>query len=227
MLVDGLRPPPIPDDVRRRWPMSPVRPGPGDPTIDEAGGEPGLSGARIRLEHARGARAQVGQRRSPVNAILRRRLRAVSSGSSSAPIGGGSALASQHLGARALHRDRGRGRGRQRRDAPVPEASMGALGAASVEAPTTSQAAAILPNLGGTLPQRCLLRAARRRPSGFRTPTPAARSAADEHLLASVARKGLQIMTGLFWDLGEPEATQRRSRQLSARHSSRFARRVT
>jgi hypothetical protein len=31
--------------------------------------------------------------------------------------------------------------------------------------------------------------------------------AANEHLLASVAREGLQIMAGLFWDLGEPGAT--------------------
>ncbi len=28
--------------------------------------------------------------------------------------------------------------------------------------------------------------------------------AADEHLLVHVAREGLAIMTGLFWDLGEP-----------------------
>jgi hypothetical protein len=29
--------------------------------------------------------------------------------------------------------------------------------------------------------------------------------APNEHMLASVAREGLQIMTGLFWDLGAPE----------------------
>jgi len=27
--------------------------------------------------------------------------------------------------------------------------------------------------------------------------------APDEHLLAGVARDGLRLMTGLFWDLGE------------------------
>jgi len=36
-----------------------------------------------------------------------------------------------------------------------------------------------------------------------------AQHAANEHLLASVAREGLQIMAGLFWDLGEPDAPQR------------------
>jgi hypothetical protein len=29
--------------------------------------------------------------------------------------------------------------------------------------------------------------------------------AANEHMLSAVAREGLQIMTGLFWDLGEPD----------------------
>jgi hypothetical protein len=31
-----------------------------------------------------------------------------------------------------------------------------------------------------------------------------AQHAPDEHLLVHVAREGLGIMTGLFWDLGEP-----------------------
>jgi hypothetical protein len=33
-----------------------------------------------------------------------------------------------------------------------------------------------------------------------------AQHAPDEHLLASVAREGLQLMGGLYWDLGEPGA---------------------
>ena len=32
--------------------------------------------------------------------------------------------------------------------------------------------------------------------------------APDEHLLAPIAREGLAIMAGLFWDLGEPGAPQ-------------------
>jgi hypothetical protein len=31
-----------------------------------------------------------------------------------------------------------------------------------------------------------------------------AQHAPDEHLLAPVAREGLRIMAGLYWDLGEP-----------------------
>ena len=33
-----------------------------------------------------------------------------------------------------------------------------------------------------------------------------AQHAPNEHLLGSVARQGLQIMAGLYWDLGEPGA---------------------
>jgi hypothetical protein len=66
---------------------------------------------------------------------------------------------------------------------------------------------ALLPNLGGTLPNdvfACLLQ----------LPTlwiphsyPAcAQHAANEHMLGSVARESLQIMAGVFWDLGERDA---------------------
>ena len=36
--------------------------------------------------------------------------------------------------------------------------------------------------------------------------------AGDEHLLARVAREGLGIMTGLFWDLAEPGSVPARER---------------
>jgi hypothetical protein len=32
--------------------------------------------------------------------------------------------------------------------------------------------------------------------------------APDEHVLAPVLREGLQLMTGLFWDLGEKDAAR-------------------
>ncbi len=40
--------------------------------------------------------------------------------------------------------------------------------------------------------------------------------APDEHLLAHVAREGLAIMTGMFWDLGEPGSAPRRERARAA-----------
>ena len=69
---------------------------------------------------------------------------------------------------------------------------------------TTGKAVAVLPNLGGTLPNDVFA-------DTLQLPTvwvphsyPAcAQHAPNEHLLGSVAREGLCLMTGLFWDLGE------------------------
>ena len=39
--------------------------------------------------------------------------------------------------------------------------------------------------------------------------------APNEHLLAPIAREGLQIMAGLFWDLGEAPARQVAARRVA------------
>jgi acetylornithine deacetylase/succinyl-diaminopimelate desuccinylase-like protein len=63
---------------------------------------------------------------------------------------------------------------------------------------------AVLPNLGGSLPNDIFSL-----DMGLRTIwvphsyAACSQHAPDEHLLASVAREGLGIMAGLFWDLGE------------------------
>jgi acetylornithine deacetylase/succinyl-diaminopimelate desuccinylase-like protein len=72
---------------------------------------------------------------------------------------------------------------------------------------TTGITPALLPNLGGSLPNDVFA-------DGLGLPTiwiphsyPAcSQHAPDEHLLAPVARQALQLMTGLFWDLGEDAA---------------------
>jgi hypothetical protein len=69
---------------------------------------------------------------------------------------------------------------------------------------TDGAAPALLPNLGGSLPNDAFA-------DELGIPTiwiphsyPAcAQHAPDEHLLAPLARQALQLMTGLFWDLGE------------------------
>jgi acetylornithine deacetylase/succinyl-diaminopimelate desuccinylase-like protein len=69
---------------------------------------------------------------------------------------------------------------------------------------TTGKEPAILPNLGGTIPNDVFA-------DELGLPTvwvphsyPAcSQHAPNEHLLASAARQGLEIMAGLFWDLGE------------------------
>ncbi len=72
---------------------------------------------------------------------------------------------------------------------------------------------AILPNLGGSLAQRLLRRHARPADDlGAGIPTPAAPSTPPTSTrLAPILREGLQIMTGLFWDLGRNASAASRS----------------
>ncbi len=76
---------------------------------------------------------------------------------------------------------------------------------ASIER-TTGKKPAVLPNLGGSLPNEVFADIL-----GLPTVwiphsyTACSQHAPNEHLLGSIAREGLQIMAGLFWDLGEAE----------------------
>ena len=74
---------------------------------------------------------------------------------------------------------------------------------------TTGARPAILPNIGGSLPNDCFAEV-------LGLPTlwvphsyaGCSQHAPDEHVLAPILREGLQVMTGLFWDLGEKDATR-------------------
>jgi acetylornithine deacetylase/succinyl-diaminopimelate desuccinylase-like protein len=76
--------------------------------------------------------------------------------------------------------------------------------AASLER-TSGYAPTILPNLGGSLPNDIFIDVL-----GLKTIwvphsyAGCSQHAPDEHLLAPIAREGLGLMAGLFWDLGEP-----------------------
>jgi acetylornithine deacetylase/succinyl-diaminopimelate desuccinylase-like protein len=76
---------------------------------------------------------------------------------------------------------------------------------ASIEQ-TTGAPPVVLPNLGGSLPNDIFAV-----DMGLRTIwvphsyAACSQHAPNEHLLASVAREGLGIMAGLFWDLGDPK----------------------
>ncbi len=75
--------------------------------------------------------------------------------------------------------------------------------AASIER-TTKKKPAMLPNLGGSLPNDCFA-------DTLGMPTiwvphsyaGCSQHAPDEHVLAPVLREGFEMMTGIFWDLGE------------------------
>jgi hypothetical protein len=76
---------------------------------------------------------------------------------------------------------------------------------------TTGAKPAILPNLGGSLPNECFA-------DTLGLPTiwvphsyaGCSQHAPDEHVLAPILREGLQMMTGLYWDLAEKGVPARR-----------------
>jgi acetylornithine deacetylase/succinyl-diaminopimelate desuccinylase-like protein len=73
----------------------------------------------------------------------------------------------------------------------------------SVQA-TSGKDVAVLPNLGGSLPNDVFAKELGLPTIWIPHSYPAcSQHAVNEHLLASVAREALQIMTALFWDLGE------------------------
>ena len=84
---------------------------------------------------------------------------------------------------------------------------------------TTGKKPDLLPNLGGSIPNHVFM-------DILGMPTiwiphsysGCSQHAPNEHLLASVAREALQIMAGLFWDLGENGATVRSRRQRAGHH---------
>jgi acetylornithine deacetylase/succinyl-diaminopimelate desuccinylase-like protein len=77
---------------------------------------------------------------------------------------------------------------------------------------TTGVKPAILPNLGGSLPNDCFSEVLGL-PTVWVPHSYAACSqhAPNEHLLGSIARQALQLMTGLFWDLGETASLPRKA----------------
>ena len=78
-----------------------------------------------------------------------------------------------------------------------------AWAAASI-ARTTSKAPAILPNLGGSLPNDAFAEVLGLPTVWVPHSYPScSQHAPNEHLPVAVAREGLAVMTGLLWDLGE------------------------
>ncbi len=208
ILVDALRPAPIPDSVRRA--LAEIEPGePDGPAIDDGWGEPGLTSAeRVFGWNVLEVLAfRTGNPERPVNAIPPR--------------------ASAHLQVRFVvgcdwrtfipairtHLDlRGFGKVDIRESDSEPMAATRldpdhpcVRWAANSIAATTGLRPAILPNLGGSLPNDCFADVLGLPTIWVPHSYPAcSQHAPDEHLLAAVAREGLLIMTGLFWDLGDP-----------------------
>jgi len=207
--VPGLRAPAIPDPVRRA--LADISPGggPDDPEIDDGWGEPDLSPAERLL----GANAlevlafTAGTPDEPVNAIpptarAHCQLRFVV-GTPWQDLG---PIVREHLDAHGF------GMVDVRVDSTMvatrvdPDHPWVQWAVASV-ARTTGAPPAVLPNLGGSLPNDVFADVIGMPTVWVPHSYPAcAQHGPDEHLLVPVAREGAQIMAGLFWDLGEQGA---------------------
>ena len=210
VLVDGLRPPPVPDAVRQALADISVGGDPGDPAIDERWGEPGLTPAeRVFAWNTLEVLAfRTGNPEHPVNAIppsafAHCQLRFV--------VGSDWTHLGEHLrkhlddrGFPAIEIEVERGNAATRLS---PDDPWVRWVVASLER-TSGKKVALLPNLGGTLPNDAFADVLGLPTIWIPHSYPGcSQHAPDEHLLAPVAREGLQMMAGLFWDLGESGAS--------------------
>ena len=207
--VPGLRPPPIPANVRRALQGLTFGGDAGDPEVDPTWGEPGLTPAErvIAWNTLEVLAYKTGNPDFPVNAIpptakATMHMRFVV-GTDVANV---QQVVQQHLAAHGF--------GAVQVGAPEvmhatrldPDNAWVRFTLASLQA-STGRPPVLLPNLGGSLPNDVFADILGL-PTVWIPHSYAAcqQHAPDEHLLAPVAREALQIMSGLFWDLGEQAA---------------------
>lgn len=225
MLVGAMRPANLPDAVRAALADVKLAQGPDDPVIDPHWGETGLTPEeKIYGWNALEVLAfETGTPDAPVNAIpptakavMQLRFVVGTDPKSILP------AVRAHLDAHGLE------------CVAVKPARMETIAATRLDptdpwvawtlasiAETTGKKPALLPNLGGSLPNDVFA-------DILGLPTiwvphsypSCSQHAPDEHLLASVAREALQVMAGLFYDLGQDGA-----RVLAERRTSRSDRR--
>lgn len=209
ILVPGLLPRPIPDNVREALKHIHVGKDEGAPSIDAGWGEPGLSPSErvFGWNSFEVIAFKTGNPEMPVNAIpaeafaqcqiryvvgsdnthfldhIRKRLDAC----------GFSDVEVSQVGSEAI----------ATRLDPSNEWVDWCL--ASLEE-TTGKQTKLLPNLGGSLPNDAFAEILNLPTLWIPHSYPGCKQhAPDEHVLDSVTLESLQIMTGLFWDLGEKQ----------------------
>nr|WP_315231145.1 M20 family metallopeptidase [uncultured Albidiferax sp.] len=210
ILVPALLPDSLPDNVRQALQSIAVGGGPGDPAVDSHWGEPGLTPTeRVFGWNCLEVLAfKTGNPDAPVNAIPGQafahcQIRYV--------VGSDSSRFLQHLRA---HLDaQGFGDVEVTQSGELMEATRldpdnpWVHWALASIAHSTGKPPALLPNLGGTLPNDVFAVVLGQPTLWVPHSYPAcAQHAPNEHLLGSVARESLQLMAGLFWDLGDDGA---------------------
>ncbi|MDR7377495.1 acetylornithine deacetylase/succinyl-diaminopimelate desuccinylase-like protein [Rhodoferax ferrireducens] len=210
ILVPALLPDSLPDNVRQALQSIAVGGGPGDPAVDAGWGEPGLTPTeRVFGWNCLEVLAfKTGNPDAPVNAIPGQafahcQIRYV--------VGSDSSRFLQHL---RTHLDaQGFGDVEVMQSGELMEATRldpdnpWVHWALASIARSTGKPPALLPNLGGTLPNDVFADVLGQPTLWVPHSYPAcAQHAPNEHLLGSVARESLQLMAGLFWDLGDDGA---------------------
>lgn len=220
ILARALCPPALPEAVRRALDGITFGGDPGDPAIDPDWGEPGLTPAErvIGWNTLEVLAFKTGQPDAPVNAIpgqaqAHLQIRFV--------VGSDHTRFVEHL--------------RAHLDAHgFPDVEVQAAGPAMAatrldpEDPwvdwalasmtrSTGKTPVLLPNLGGSLPNDVFAQTLGLPTLWVPHSYPAcSQHAPNEHLLGSVAREALQLMAGLWWDLGEPDVAGRVARRAVA-----------
>ena len=208
ILVPELRPPPIPDSVREAIRDLTVSDGDGAPEIDLDWGEPGLTSPEqvFGWNSFEVLAFTTGNPENPVNAVPPR-ARAHCQVRFVVPCKPDHLLAGlrRHLDeagfAQVVLTRAGESMMATRLDPRHPWVRWAAE---SIER-TCSRPPTVLPNLGGSLPNDVFSEL-------LGLPTlwvphsygGCSQHAPDEHLLDWIARDALRIMTGLYWDMGEP-----------------------
>ena len=208
VLVRELLPERIPESVLNALADCEVEPGEDEPAVDDWWGEPGFSRAqKVYAWHSFEVLAfRTGNPENPVNAIPGRatahcQIRFVAGAKPENFV----AILRRHLDAHGFQ------------NVKVAQAKKGFFHATRLDPDhpwvrwaaesitrTTGARPAILPNIGGSLPNECFA-------DTLGLPTiwvphsyaGCSQHAPDEHVLAPIVREGLQMMTGLFWDLAE------------------------
>lgn len=205
ILVDGLRPPAVPDSVREALRPLRIGGGPGDPDVDEDWGEPGLTPAErvVAWNTLEVLSLAAGNPVTPVGAIpgsahAHCQLRYV--------VGTDIAALVRHLrehldahGFPMVSVHPGMNMGASRTDPRDPWVTF----VLDSLRRTDGAAPVLLPNLGGSLPNDVFADDLDMKTIWIPHSYPAcAQHAPDEHLLGSLARQALGLMAGLFWDIG-------------------------
>ena len=210
ILVPGLRPPPIPAAVRAALADIHVGGGPGDPVVDEGWGEPGLSPAErvFGWNTLEVLALGCGNPAQPVNAIPAHaratiQLRFV--------VGTDATRLREHLLARLAELGYG---GLIEVSEPVlmnatrldPDNAWVRLALQALEQ-ATGVKPALLPNLGGSLPNDVFADILGLPTVWVPHSYPAcSQHAPNEHVLAPLMRQGLQMSTLLLWQVGDQAA---------------------